>query len=340
MPYAVSFLGTTSDETWRILWAALQLIFVALYALLIERLLTVFGARPNRVLIFALVLGSYPVARSIELGQTSLLLALFIWGSIYLRQIGNRLASIVLAGVAIFVKPFFAVIAAVDVVRKRWPEIAGYAAAYLALLAASLVLIGTYAHVEYWNLLFTLGHSQTAFYGNQSILGGVLRFLAELNPSAALAAQLEAPSVYGFLADPVFAWWGRIIAITVLGIAGWAQLRGGAERPVLACGLWLSAVTLALPISWEHHLVLLLPALAYLWTMELRTAQRVGLMVATLLLEFRWFTFYGDSLGGRIAETLPLLGNLTFFFLLVTLHLQYSSHTESNSLSREAHVGA
>ncbi len=340
VPFAVSFLSTTSAETWRIFWAAMQLIFVALYALLIERLLKVVGARPNRILIFALVLGSYPIARSIELGQTSLLLALFIWGSIYFKQTGQRLAGIVLAGFVIFVKPFLAVIVAVDALRKRWLEIAGYAAIYVALLLISLVLIGAYAHVEYWNLLSTLSHTQTAFYGNQSILGGALRFLSYISPSASLGLQLEPPSVYGFMADPVCAWWGRIIALAVLGIAGWAQLRGGAERPVLSYSLWFSAVALALPISWEHHLVFLVPALAYLWTLKLSKLQRIWLLTSTLLLEFRWFTFYGDSFGGRIAETLPLLGNLTLFLLLVTLHLQYHSQTITTAMSREAHVGA
>jgi hypothetical protein len=73
---------------------------------------------------------------------------------------------------------------------------------------------------------------------------------------------------------------------------------------------------LALPVSWEHHLLLLLPVLAFLWSRALAARwERVLLIVATVLLEVCWLPLCGESAGGRLVASLPLMGNLMLFVL-------------------------
>jgi len=330
IPLLASPVAGASDEVWRLMWAAIQLGLVALFVLLVERLLKFEGLRPNRLMVFALVLGSYPVARSVELGQTSLLIACIVWGAIFFAQTRRPAVAVLLAGMAIFVKPFLAVIVAVDAARRRWIIIAGYAAVYIALFIVSIAAVGLYAHAEYGKLLSTLGRAQTAFYGNQSLLGGILRF----------AGDMPSPLEYGFLLDPTYAWLGKIIATAVIGIAGWAQLRGGATRPMLSYGLWFSAAALALPISWEHHLVFVIPVVAFLWMQPLNGSQRTWLVISTLLLEICPRPLYADSLPGRAAALLPMLGNLILYCQLIHLHLHSNLMITESPTTQEAHVGA
>ena len=328
VPYVMIPWAAASDRTWRLIWGAIQLGLVVVFALLIERLLKSAGSPANRVLILALVIGSFPVARSVELGQTSLLMALFIWCAVYIAHTGQRFGAILLAGVAIFVKPFLMVIAIVDAARQRWWNAAGYVAVWLALLAISVFAVGLHAHQEYWNLLATLGSSQTAFYGNQSFFGGLFRVFSDL-----------AVKDYGFWSDPTLAWVGRFVAVIILCLAGWAQFKARAAEPILSYGLWLSAAALALPISWEHHLVFVLPALAFLWTLPKTRAEAIILVIITALLELRWTFLYGEDLPGRLAANLPLFGNLLLFVYLVSYHLRSSAESLAGN-AREMNVRA
>lgn len=306
LPLVLAPLAGADPEAWRIVWGIVQLALVVAFALLIERLLQAAGVRTDRVLLFALVLGSYPVARSLQLGQTSLLTALLVWGGVYAARRGRLEVPVLLMGVAAFVKPFLLLAAAPDVFRRRTGTALGVVAVAAILLAVSLFFVGTAAHVEYWHLLSTLASSQTAYYGNQSLMAGIMRAFSGLRVMD-----------YGFQPDGSLALLARLMALIVLISAFVIQRRAVNDESIAQVGLWLSAALLALPVSWEHHLLLLLPVLAFLWCRGFAAKwERVLLFVATALLEVCYLPLYGESAGGRLAASLPLIGNLMLFVLI------------------------
>lgn len=305
VPQLLVPFAEVSPETWRILWGAIQLGLVAVFVLLLERLLKNEGANVHRVLLAALVLGSYPVARSLQLGQTSLLIAVLVWLGVYAAQGGRTVLSVSATGLAVFVKPFVLLTVVPDVFRKRVLSAVSIVAVAGGLMVISLMWVGGQAHAEYWNLLNTLASSQTAYFGNQSLMAGFMRAFTSL-------PVME----YGFRPDAALAILSKAVALAVVMVAFVIQCRTASANPVLLAGLWLSAALLALPISWEHHLIFVLPALAFLWTGPQPLGFRIMLAAATLLLEVRWLPFYSDYALGRVAASLPLLGNLVLFVLI------------------------
>lgn len=306
LPLVLAPLAGADPEVWRTVWGIIQLALVVFFALLIERLLKAAGARTDLVLLFALVLGSYPVARSLHLGQTSLLIALLVWGGVRAARRGRTEAQVLLMGVAAFVKPFLLVVAAPDAFRRRAGTALGVVAVAALLLVFSLFFVGTTAHVEYWHLLSTLTSSQTAYYGNQSLMAGIMRAFSSL-------PVLD----YGFQPDESLAMLARLVALLVLIVTLVIQRRASRADSIALVGLWLSAALLALPISWEHHLLLLLPVLALLWSREFAVKwERVLLIATTALLEICYLPLYAESAWGRLAASLPLIGNLMLFVLI------------------------
>ena len=313
IPFIVSPLANFSATSWKVVWGGLQFLMIIAFVLLMERLLVVSAAnlQPSRVLLFALVLGSYPLARAIELGQTSLLIALLVWGGFYLNLMARDKLKILLVGLAVFIKPFMAVVEIPNLVRKKFSPLVAVAVVVGSLLILSLIMTGLQANAEYVNLLTTLSSSQTAYYGNQSFFGGIMRIFSDYPANS-----------YGFLHESDFAAVGKLFFFIILVIALIAQFRGKDKDPFLSTGLWLSAVTLALPISWDHHALLLLPVLAYLWS---RASQKweYGLMgLITLLAGINLQPVYDESMAGRLLACLPMLGNLILLALLIVLHTQ------------------
>ena len=313
VPFLFIPFAKADVETWRVAWGVLQLALIALFAELILRLLRRTGASaaPNRILIYALVFGCFPVALSEKLGQTSVLVALFLWGGVYARLSDGKILAALGIGSAVFIKPFLALIEIVDLARRKVWFALSVAGVTLSLLLISLLATGLHAQVEYWNLLSTLASSQNAFNGNQSLLATIMRFFSDLSVGD-----------YGFRYDPVVALYGRMLAAAVVGVAGYAQWKSGAQNVLASTGLWISAGLLALPISWDHHLLFLLPVIAYLWTRRW-TRTGYGLLgAATALICVFAHPFYGESISGKVAASLPMLGDLILFVFLVTLHVR------------------
>jgi hypothetical protein len=229
-------------------------------------------------------------------------------------------------GAAIFVKPFLALVTLVDFRggERRKALLSLAVAAGLGLL--SLLLVGLPAHVEYVRFMSTLAASQTAFAGNQSLLAGVLRIATDW-------PVLD----YGFAQDAAWMVVSRLLALVVLAAAGFAHWRAARETaPMLSMGLWLSAALLALSISWEHHLVFLLPVVAFLWTLRLTGGQRGTLAAATILMALYWTPLYGDTGIGRVFASFPLMGNLLLFGLLFVLHRRPRGAVQADPLASES----
>jgi hypothetical protein len=313
IPALVAPLSSASPDAWRLVWAGVQIVLIFGFVALVERLLVVTNSalRPRRVLLYALVIGSYPVAASVDLGQTSLLIAAIVWAGVYFGLQDRNLRRAVFIGVAAFVKPFILLAEAPQIARRKSFSLIAALVVVAGLFALSLARVGVPAHVEYWNFLRTLGASQTAFSGNQSLLAGVLRLFSGLPVTD-----------YGFAQIPRLALLGNVLAVLILVVAATAQWRARDSHPLAATGLWLSAATLALPISWEHHLILLLPAVAYLWTRRWSRSGWLLLGLATMLLEVKWAFLYGDRGLGRLWASLPLFGNVILFGLTMSVHFR------------------
>lgn len=306
IPYLLSPLAKAGAETWRIAWGMIGLGLVALYALLIRRLVMRVCAcdASGTALVFALVLGSYPVARSVELGQTSLLMAVILWAGIAFLTSGFHWWRRLTVAVAAFVKPFLLLVEIPELSTRKYGRAAATLGIWAALSLIALILLGWSVHRSYADFLFTLGYTQTAYSGNQSLLAGILRVFTSWPVTD-----------YGFGNNPGWFAVGRIVAVFVLVVAGW-QSRSQ-DEVVPSVGLWLSAVLLALPISWEHHLLFLLPVIAWLWVTAREPVPRAALAVAAILMGVYWAPWYGDHGLGRLAACLPLIGSLLLFVLLI-----------------------
>jgi alpha-1,2-mannosyltransferase len=311
VPFVLTPIASASAETWRLTWGAAQIVFVVLFAWIIAKMLD--GRHPERraqrVLVFALVIGSYPVARAIELGQTSLVAAVIFWAAIWAGNSRREIWRAIGTGVVFFLKPFLAV-AVLANVRDNVGRMVAAITVMLGLVVLSVVSVGIAANLDYARFLRTLSFSQTSFYGNQSLLGGLLRLVTKLPVMD-----------YGFQQSGMLAAVGVLVALIVLGLAGWVQWRSRLQDEMLSIGLWLSAAILALPISWEHHLLFLLPVLAVLWQQSSILRLRLLLGAATLLMSMRWVFFYGDDVSGRLAAGLPLAGHMVLFGYLLCVHL-------------------
>ncbi|MFZ5434131.1 MAG: glycosyltransferase family 87 protein [Calditrichota bacterium] len=312
IPWLVAPLANVNVETWRLVWAGIQIALIVGFAFLIRRLLlrNDTGKPPSLILIFALMVGSYPLARSVELGQTSLAIAVLIWWGTYSAIEHSPFRNGVTVGVAAFIKPFLIAIEMPDVFRRKWLSPIIAVAAWITLIVLSLVAVGLNAHREYADFLITLGNSQTAYSGNQSLFAGLLRLFTDL-PVAD----------YGFLTDYQLAASAKILAVIIIAVAVWGQWKSNAHS-ILSAGLWLSAVLLALPISWEHHLVFLLPVVALMWLRSETSRAKLMIGIITVLLSIYWEPLSGDHGIGRVIASFPLFGNLVLFGWLLVLHIR------------------
>lgn len=307
VPYLLSPLADAGADMWRIVWGLIGLGLTALYALLIRRL--VMRVRDcdasGTALVFALVLGSYPVARAIQLGQTSLFIAVILWAGILAAMQKESWWRSVTVAAASFVKPFLLLLEIPELFRRRYGPVALTASLWGGLFLISLLLLGWSVHQDYVDFLLTLGRTQTAYCGNQSLLAGILRVFTTWPVTD-----------YGFGNDPGWFAAGRVLSLIVLAAALWAETRKRADA-IASAGLWLSAVMLALPISWEHHLLFLLPVIAWLWVIAPTFVSRALLAVAAILMGVCWLSWYGDYGAGRLIACFPLAGNLLLFVLLI-----------------------
>jgi hypothetical protein len=318
IPFLLTPIAGASVNSWRMVWGVLQLLLLVAFAEVTVRLLVKSGATPSphRVLIYALIFGCYPVERAVALGQTSILIALLLWIGIYARMLNKQIPAALSIGFAVFVKPFLALTELVNLARRKTRVALMSWGVVFGLLLLSIIAVGVAAHIEYWNLLRTLSTSLTAYAGNQSLLAGFLRFFSALPVMD-----------YGFQFSPGLALAGRFLAVIILGVAAWAQWTSREVHALAATGLWISASLLALPISWEHHLLFLLPAIAYLWTARWNETGYALLGAATLCICLSVTALYGDTFSGRVAASVPLFGDLMVFVFLVTMHVRPRAFT-------------
>ncbi|MEV8363597.1 glycosyltransferase 87 family protein [Streptomyces niveus] len=214
------------------------------------------------VLLLCLLALLEPVYDSISFGQVNLLLLALVLTDARLLATGSRWAGIGI-GLAAAVKLTPAIFIGYLVVTRRW-RAAGTAVAVAVgatLLAAGLAPGASYA---YWThaLWDTSRIGDLSYVSNQSWQG--------------VLARLSTP------ADPDRLWWACGVAV-VVGLWAYRVDKARAVGDVrVGIALTGAAACLVSPVTWVHHLVWLLPALAILTDRALEPPRRGRRLLAAV----------------------------------------------------------
>ena len=186
-----------------------------------------------------------PMRETVNFGQVNMLLLALVAGDLLLLVRGGRRWAGVLIGLATAIKltPGLFILYLLLTRRYRAAVTASVTAAAATLFAAAVI---PDASREFWTdaLWNTSRIGSQSFISNQSLNG----FVARLDPT-----------------EPSKALW-LVLALAALGVWAWRIRRAVAVRDEFG-GLALTGVAgcLVSPITWIHHLVWLLPALALLF---------------------------------------------------------------------------
>ena len=249
----------------------------------------------------------YPLLRAVQLNQSTLLVALCVGGAVLLALKGRPALSGLLLGVTAAFKPQMVLVVALLFWMSPRLTLAGLASAGLAGLA-SLASVGVADHVDYVTRVLPRLSTGYAFYPNQCWTGAVLRAAGE----PFLAFALPAPSTgerIACLALNVATLLGAAIALR---FASRGAARGSRDALVLALGFAWVMVTLASPISWEHHYT---PAMFLFAFLLARPRLLGGVARASVAASFPLIAAYLDVRGlsgalGRLVSSYMVVGAL------------------------------
>jgi hypothetical protein len=259
-------------------------------------------------------LAFYPLLRAAALGQVQVGLdAAFVFACLaYLR--GQGAVAGVLLGASALVKPHFAVLLLVALLRgDRAVALAGLGTGALGL-AVAVALHGVAWVPDYLALLAHIGAHGEMFFANQSVNGLLTRLLLE-GDSLAWDAHGYAP------AHPLVRGLTLANAALFLGLALVVRARGegaaGRLVPYLAGAV---CVTIASPVAWEHHYGVLLPVFAFVLVRALASGGGgwAGLGLAHALVGQAWSPvnwLAGTWLG--VLQSYTLFGGLLLLWLLL-----------------------
>ena len=196
------------------------------------------------LLVAAVALWTEPVQQTLDFGQVNLVLLLVVVAD--LTQPDRRWLKGVGVGIAAGIKLTPLVFIPYLLLTRRYRAAAVAAGTFALTVVVSLVAFPKAAS-RYWlhGLFWNNQHAVNPVYvGNQSLYGAVARLLGS--------------------ATGVQPYW--LLAAAVAGVAGllvavWASRAGLEMTGILACALTSLLVS---PISWSHHWVWIVPALAVL----------------------------------------------------------------------------
>lgn len=273
-------------------------------------------ARARRLLAVLCAAGTlafYPLLRAAALGQVQVALdAAFVFACLaYLRGRGG--VAGVLLGASALVKPHFAVLLLVALLRgDRAVALAGLGTGALGL-ALAVAVHGLAWVPDYLALLGHIGAHGEMFFANQSVNGLLTRLLLE-GDSLAWDAHGYAP------AHPLVRALTLANAVLFLGLALAVRPRGagaaGRLVPYLAAAV---CATVASPVAWEHHYGVLLPCFAFVLVRALSgAAPWAWLALAHALVGNAWSPLNwlaGTWLG--VLQSYTLFGALLLLWLLL-----------------------
>lgn len=195
----------------------------------------------------------YPGYRAVELNQASLIVAVGVGAGMLLASRSPALAALPIALAAAF-KPQIALLFVFAYWHCR--RFAKIGLISLALcVVVSILFAGVSNHIDYVRIVLPEVSTGYAFYPNQSLGAALLR--------------ASGSDYYAFtLATPSAAMRALLLGCSALVIGGTCvalrRAAGGADRLPIALAVGWIALTLASPVSWEHHYIPALFALALL----------------------------------------------------------------------------
>lgn len=200
----------------------------------------------------------YPMMMGFWLGQvqvwinTAFTFACIAW----LRD--RKVSAGALIGLICLLKPQFGVFAVWALIRREWRFMGGAATVLVPAGAASLLLFGWAAHLDYLRVLSFLSQRGEAMVANQAING-------VLNALMGTADRLVWDE-HGFPAYNVIVHAGTAAAAAVL-ISGaiLRPRRSESLNGLLDFQIAALAFTMASPIAWEHHFGIMPPIFATLF---------------------------------------------------------------------------
>lgn len=212
----------------------------------------------------ALLLTWVPLWLHILQGQLGLvLLALFTaaWAAGRRGHAGWAGACL---GVAATIKLFPALLLGLPALRGRWRGVAAGAGAGLLVTAATVLIAGPRAYIDYLTVVIPNLDRWRPDWINASLIGFFARLFA---PDAATAPLLASP----LLAAVLTAAAGLAVVAAVI----WRTRRAGAEDFDGEYGLALTALLLLSALTWSHYFVVLLIPLV-IWARRFWLAGRAA----------------------------------------------------------------
>lgn len=205
-----------------------------------------------------------PAVVTLDLGQVNLLLLVciaFTWDA--LRRNGSALAVAIPLTLAIIIKTYPALLVGLLVVRKRYKAAACTIGLFALACALSYILLPHGIWLDWIEKVLPAGGEAHAGPWNQNIRAFVARAFI---PNSFSEPLVVAPG-FGKLLINLLSF--IVVATTAcVSLRSWRQPHS-ARQIDLQMSLYLFAMFLIAPVSWEHHFVYLLPSLVLLLLMLL-----------------------------------------------------------------------
>ncbi len=353
-PFVAGLLSPVSNvpvSVWRNSLFAVNVLLLFVFAWQIVRLCSDVFLWRGFLWALAVVLMCYPMARAAKLGQIVPLLAVLFWEGL-LRLKSSRTIASALLGSVIAIKIFPVGWMLAPLVRKQWRTLAQIAIVGMAVYALSIGAMGLDIHLRWWNAVQEFGSVVFTYFGNQSPAGWFTR--------AALGHSLQGPN---FDPTPTIRFMRLLFsAVFLFGTAIVLWRARKFELPIeIEHGLMISGLLLALPVTWEHYYLFVLPALGALLYKEWRRVtdpaspsgasprrrnqeqsagiriewQTVLLAAAAFFFLMKLTRFYADDPFGRFFSGSQCLGLILFWIYCLKRVLVFSPNVAAAPVAAE-----
>jgi hypothetical protein len=262
----------------------------------------------------ALVLVSFPMSRTTNLGQTVPLLAAGSWmGLLWLRDRKSWPAGAML-GLVSAVKLFPIGLIALPAIQRRFITVAVWLGTFVTIYGLSILTLGPRIHEYFWQSARQFGTLVYPFFGNQSLIGWYTR----------LFRHHDLMDIVPFT-DPGVEIVHRVIIAVVAGttlIWIWLHRRAIDEHSFPAfAGLLMSGLLLSLANAWDHYWLFVLPVIGWAihdeWTHDRSLLRVLWVLGAGFLCLMKLTHFYSDDWLGRIITGYQTVGLLMLWVWLL-----------------------
>ncbi len=246
---AVAPLAQLPPVAGRAAWFFLS---VGLIVVLVNRSLALMPGRRRSaaflVWVTVLAMGKFYV-REVGLGQSNLLLAVFVLAAVACWYRGREIAAGVLLAAATIVKPYAILFLPYLVARRKWSGVASFSAVAFGALILPAVRYGWSGNLVqlhgWWSVVTTSTAPNLAGQDNVSIAGMYAAWLG---------------------VGPAAGWLGAATGLALVIACAWVILRGSrvASPEYLDAGLLLFAIPLLSPQGWDYVLLVSTPAVMLL----------------------------------------------------------------------------